>query len=101
MSGRSGLQQVGTDPNDKQDAHETNGGDDSTLEPRFAILEIETCFGEVTHQIWLTGEFFANSGAHARTEGGKCETNSRECTETQIRHRIITVETDIRWNALK
>ena len=62
-----------TDSDDEQDAHKADGSDDGTLEPGLAVLDVEACLSEVTHEVWLVRKLLADGGTDDGAEGSECE----------------------------
>ena len=49
----------GTDPNDDDDRHDGDEGDDGPLEPLFTVLQTETAFRQVPHEVRVSRQLFA------------------------------------------
>jgi hypothetical protein len=84
-----------TDSDDEQDAHEADGGDDGTLEPGLAVLDVEASLCEITHEVWLARELLADRRANDGAEGGECKADGGQCAEAEVGDGIVAVKTDV------
>ena len=88
-------------PHDNDNEHNANENHDSTLQPGLAVLWAETYLGQIAHEVAMSRELLANSGAERMiAEGSVCDEGGKNGAERKVCGSKVAVETDMFWYTL-
>ena len=88
-------------PHDNGNEHNANENHDSPLEPWLAVLWAETYLGQIAHEVAMSRELLANSGAERMiAEGSVCDEDGKNGAESKVCGRKVAIETNTFWYTL-